>query len=101
MLLSTLIFNNSFENYKIRIKEKYSNLNNSKTNTRYSSLFLLFAVFLLIIELYLLLFAIQIAVKTTDSNAIMLINILLALFFTIPYILINLLFNKNMKKVYE
>lgn len=88
MLFSSVLTKNAIENYN---KENY--------NTQYPGArkkdcmsFLILAVILLVIEIALLYYAITIAL-TAQSPELKFVNVILAITMTLPYLLLNVLFN--------
>jgi uncharacterized protein YqhQ len=112
MIISLNILKNSLERYNnsrnIRI-EKYDkpkkNHNNSKSEHVESGFTSAFYVFLLIIsmifflfELVLLYFAVFIAINCSKSREERIVNFILAVVFTLPYVSLNILFNPCAKE---
>ena len=77
---------------RIALIHRYSKKQKKANN--YNKIPISYYIILFILELALLLYAMNIALKCGTTNLERLINILLALFFTIPYIILNLGFNK-------
>lgn len=86
MLFSSLCANTAVENYN---KEKYGR----DANGNYA--ILIIAIVMVVLELVLLYFALKIALASGQNTATKFINIVLAIFFTLPYLLLNMIFNKD------
>ena len=107
MIISLNILKNSFDKYNNSKKnqiEKYDKSkkhhNHPQQNSVNSGFASSFYVFLLIIafiffffELILLYFAVFIAINCSKSREERIVNFVLAVLFTIPYVLFNILFN--------
>jgi hypothetical protein len=99
---------NNFRNNSRNRVEKYtkSKNNDSNNSTSSSSGFVsAFYIFLLIVslifflfELVLLYFAVFIAINCSKSREERIVNFVLAVVFTIPYVLLNILFNPCAKE---
>lgn len=101
MLFSSNFLKNSVENYKnakniekFTSNNKLDNGNNNKSSNLFFYTFLLIISFLFfILELFLLYFAICVAIYCSQSREERIINIILACTFTLPYILIKITFD--------
>jgi peptidoglycan biosynthesis protein MviN/MurJ (putative lipid II flippase) len=94
MLLSTSMLNSAYNNFPK--KEDYNSENKAKCVSC-----VILAIILLIIELAVLFFAIDIALNTPKSNAEKFIHLVLAVTFTLPYLLLNVLFNEKARELLE
>lgn len=92
MLLSSILTKNAIENYN---KENYNTQQPGNNNDSCLSLLIL-SVILLVIEITLLYYAITIAL-TAKSAELKFINVVLAITMTLPYLLLNVLFNPAAK----
>jgi nitric oxide reductase large subunit len=92
MLVSSLFTNHAVKNYN---KENYV----GSVNAQSALMTLIVAVVILVIEIALLYYAISIALVSSSTNEGKFINIVLAVTFTMPYLLLNLLFNPAAKTV--
>lgn len=90
MLFSGIIMKNAVENYKS--KENY------KHEKKPSLVYLVLATLLLVIEFMVLFYAITIALSCGESNAEKFLHVILALFFTLPYLTAMLIFQPCAKK---
>lgn len=100
MLLSSLMFTNSYENLKNDIIEE--NYNYEKKQKKISSyLFFLGAIAFLCMELVLFYYAIIIAKKSSKSTDELIINIILSIIFTTPYVFFNMLSNPVAKNLFR
>lgn len=106
MIISINILKNTLEKYnnsrnnQIEKYDKSKKHNHRKPNSVESGFGSAFYVFLLIIaliffffELILLYFAVFIAINCSKSREERIVNFVLAVTFTIPYVLLNILFN--------
>lgn len=102
MLLSCLLFKNSTDQYNATIKENYGKgKDKDKDDKDYSKCLacIIIAVVILIIEVALLYFALDIAVNTTQSGAERFVHVLLAVLFTMPYLLFSVLLSSKAQQV--
>ena len=105
MIISLNILKNSIEKYnnsRSKKIEKYDKSRNNRNNQNpgESGFISAFYIFLLIIaiiffifELIILYFAVFIAINCSKSREERIVNFVLAVLFTIPYVLFNILFN--------
>lgn len=108
MLFSTTILKNSIERYKNSKEYFTQNDDNDKNKkTQLTGFELAFAIFLLIIsiiflilELILLYFAVSIAMKCSNTKAERIVNFIMAVTFTLPYVLIKTTFDPCSKKLF-
>ena len=110
MIISLNILKNSMEKYNSsrnnRIEKYKKNHNRSydsqSVNSGFSSAFYIFLVIISLIfflfELVLLYFAVFIAINCSKSREERIVNIVLAVTFTIPYVLLSTLFNPCAKE---
>ena len=99
MLLSSSFLNTSFKSYK-KVRENYADDDN---DGEYNSPFLVNAALVMsiiffMIELILLFYGINMAIICTDPGPERAVNVSLAVIFTIPYVMFNILFNDCAKK---
>jgi uncharacterized membrane protein len=98
MLVSSSILNSAVEKYKYyNVKrENYSNSDSAKAalSAAFYSFVLLIAVIFFIMELLVLFYAINISITCTKAGPERVVNIILAITFTLPYMLLQTLFNK-------
>ncbi len=95
MLISFLAVNNAKSNYDRSVENQ---IKTGASTALYASLFL-FASLLLFFEMVALIYAVQIAVKCSREGPQRICHLLLAVFFTYPYLLIALFFSKCAKKL--
>ena len=86
MLISSLFTQRAVEHFN---KERYG----PKSNGSYSVL--IASIVMLVLELSMLYFAIRIALASGTTNNTKFIHIVLAIFLTMPYLLLNMIFNKD------
>ena len=92
MLLSSVFTKNAVDNYN---KENYE----GSVNSQAALAMLTVAVIILVIEISLLYFAISIALASSNTNEGKFVNVVLALTLTLPYLLLNVLFNPVAKGI--
>jgi hypothetical protein len=100
MIISSNFLKKSIENYQKSQKQKkiegFSLISDSARDGALAagSIFILFiAVIFFMLELILLYYAIFIAMNCSKSREEKIVNFVLAVFFTMPYVLLNILFN--------
>ena len=92
MLVSSVFTKHAIENYN---KENYAGSFNFQT----AFAVLIISVVFLVIEIALLYFAISIALASSNTNEGKFINVVLAITLTMPYLLLNVLFNPVARSV--
>jgi hypothetical protein len=105
MLISVNFLKNSLEKYN-EAKEKRQRENFSFDNKSidkgmslaFFTFILMLAFIFLILEFFLLYFAVYIALYCSKSKEEKIVNFVLAITFTTPYVLLNILFNDCAKK---
>ena len=111
MLISSILLKNSIENYN-RIKKKnqipeghiiqenytFGEAARAGTNAALVSFFLVVSYVFFILELVLLYYAINMALVCTEGGPERIVNMVLAVIFTLPYVLLNILFNDCAKQ---
>ena len=97
MYLSITCLCKAVENHQ-KIKENYENAN-KQVNPVAVYLLLAMALIFLLFEIILFVYAIIIAVKCSKSSAERIVHIVLAITFTLPYMLVMAVFNDCGKKV--
>ena len=101
MLISGTILKKCVEKYQRhrRRHEKFTSSNAIKTgfDASYISFTLLIAILFFLMELLMLIYAIGISVSCTKGGPERLVNVIMALTFTTPYVMLNVLFNKCAK----
>jgi len=103
MFISCSLLKDSLERYqklKLKPKEKFSTAEVAAggTSAAFTSFILVVAVVFFILEIILLFYAINMALACSQSGAERVVNVVLAIIFTVPYVLLNILFNKCAKK---
>ena len=103
MLISISLLKNSLKNYnKVQknLKENYSfgQAAGAGTSAAFISFFLVVSYIFFILELILLFYAINMAIVCTEGGPERIVNIVLAVTFTIPYVMLNILFNDCAKQ---
>jgi len=102
MLISTTVLKNSIDRLNEVSREGYrhggcDNNNNKKRNNCVACVVL--GITILIIEVALLYFALDIAVNTTSSGAERFVHVILAVVITMPYLLFSVLLNPKATQV--
>lgn len=104
MIISGSILKNYIDKYRLykKNKEHFKISKNdsaiSGTNAAFLSFALVVAAIFFCLELLLLFFAINMALVCSEGGPERIVNIVLAITFTIPYVMLNILFNKCAKK---
>lgn len=110
MLVSINFLKNSLEKYnEVKVKEKeekekenfsldFKSINKG-LNLSFYTFILFLAVIFMFFELFLLYFAVYIAIYCSKSKEEKIVNFVLAVTFTIPYVMLNILFNDDAKKL--
>lgn len=103
MIVSGTILKSSLERYR-RAKKDKENFSISVRDSAgagmsaaFASFTLVVAVIFFILELVLLFYAINMALVCTKGGPERIVNIVLAVTFTIPYVMLNILFNQCAK----
>ena len=102
MLTSGKLLSETLEKYRKR-KERYS-IGESVSNGAMSALdmaLLIFAIVFFVMEIILIFYAIIIAISCTEAGPERIVHVVLAVFFTIPYILLMVIFNKCATKTLQ
>jgi uncharacterized membrane protein len=98
MYISTSLLNNTWEKYKKNKEAQRENYNDSSDNKCMSPVFMYFlltiAIIFFILEVILITYAIIIAINCTKSGGERVVHIVLAVTFTLPYMLVMSVFNK-------
>jgi len=104
MLISLSVLTSAMEKYEkkkkkiMRENEAYSRQNMSPGGAGMSlgllSGFMMVAILFFVLELILVFYAVMIALRCTTGGAERMIHLVLAIIFTLPYMLINLVFNR-------
>lgn len=101
MIVSGTILKNTVERYRRaqKKKERYSisTAFDAGSSTAFAAFGLVVAVIFFILELLLLFYAVSTALTCTAPGPERIVNIVLSITFTIPYMLLNTLFNKCTK----
>lgn len=95
MLTSFTFLQSSLERYR-KDKENYSKWDSAQAgfSSGLNTGFLVIAVVFFALELLVLFFALNVALKCTKGGPERTVHVVLAIVFTLPYMLLNLLFNK-------
>lgn len=100
MIISTSLLKNAIDKYStIKKRENYNDLDaaNQGATAAFNAFLVIIALIFFILELILLFFAILIALNCTKAGAERIVHIVLAVIFTLPYMLLNVLFNSCAK----
>ena len=102
MLISSSLLKSAVENYQLKKKnrkENYSRVDSidAGISGAFASFSLVVALIFFALELIVLFYAITIAINCTEPGAERIVNVVLAVVFTIPYMLLNILFNQCAK----
>ena len=103
MIITGSILHSALEKYKHsqrKTKEEYKTFKNvaSGINSAAFGFLLVISLLFFMMELILVFYAISIAVVCTKPGAERIINIVLSITFTIPYVMLNILFNDCAKE---
>lgn len=103
MFLSTCMLNSAWCGYRDSCKMKYHNASEVKNLGPVASvmamIMLVFALILFVFEIIVVIYAILMALRCTKSGPERIVHIVLALTFTLPYVLIMSVFNSCGQKV--
>ena len=96
MLISATLLNNAIQNYKTykTNKENYGSNMVSGMSTGMLAFFIAIAIIFFVLEILLLFYAINIAIKCTSPGPERVVHVVLAVLFTAPYLLLNIFFGK-------
>ena len=98
MLTSFSVFQSALEKYQQfrKKKEQYSNWESAAggLSAGFATGFLVVAIIFVALELLVMFFAINVAFRCTQGGAERIVHLVLAVVFTLPYMLLSLLFNK-------
>lgn len=103
MLISTTFLHTAVQNYQQKSKNDHHHRKHlgpvaGGMTGAFITFLLIVAVIFFLLELLVVYYALSIAVRCSTAGAERVVHISLALFFTAPYILLNLLFNKCAEK---
>ena len=105
MIVSSSILKSAVEKYHHtrRVKERYSNIKavGAGVNSAFATFVLVIAVLFFILELIVLFYAIGIAINCCSAGPERIVNVVLAITFTLPYVMLNILFNKCAKNTLQ
>lgn len=96
MIISSKILSGAVENYQ-KNKEKQASVGDSISSgalCAFHTAMLIFAVIFFVMEIILIFYAIFIAIRCTQGGPERIVHVFLAVFFTIPYVLLMAIFNK-------
>ena len=93
MIIGSLFLKNSLDNF-VRNKENFGD--DSMTEQKSMSMIIISTVIVLV-EIALFYFAVDIAINVTTSNSERFVHIMLALLFTMPYLLAMVVFSEPAK----
>jgi hypothetical protein len=98
MLISSYLLQNSYKNYQ-RVKENFTTGQaiEAGTSAAFVSFSLVVSIIFFILELLLLFYGIKIAIYCSEPGPERIVNLVLVTMFTMPYMLLNILFNKCAK----
>ena len=98
MLTSVTVLQNALERYERskKIKEKYNMMESGAGGLAagFATGFLVIAIIFVALEFIVMFFAINVAFRCAQGGAERIIHLVLAVVFTLPYMLLNILFNK-------
>lgn len=100
MLFSTILFKNSLERYQKSRKESYTQGDavTAGIDSAVTSSVLVISLIFLALEIFLLFFAIIIALNCTKGGPERIVHVLLAIILPIPYMLFSIFFSDCAKK---
>ena len=101
MLFSTSILNDAIKKYQKKRKESFSQGETiiAGFGAGFTSFMLVFALVFFAFEIILLYFAVLIAISCTQGGYERIVHVVLAMTFTLPYMLINVFFNDCAKNI--
>ena len=108
MIISSTFLKNALENYNISKKanvEKFGFSDMTKQgitqgmSTAFYTFLLFIAIIFFFLEFIMFYFAIYISLQCSKSKEEKIVNFVLAVFFTMPYVLLNILFNPCAKNL--
>ena len=101
MFISSSVFMNSYEKYKkLDAENKRERFRHNRhqdfdgMGLGFATFFLAISVLFLVLELLLLFYSINIAYKCSQPGPERIMHVTLAVFFTVPYALLTIFFNK-------
>ena len=98
MLVRKSFYNYKKDKDKDEEKKKYApHESETKMSTVVSYIALVFSLIFFVMELFVLFYAIDIAIRCSKTQAERVVNLVLATTFTIPYVMLNILFNQCAK----
>lgn len=100
MFLSGINLKNAIEKYnRAKRREKYTAVKAIKdgANLAFVSFWLILAILFVMMEFIVLYYSIAIALSCTQKGAERVVNVVLAITFPVPYMMLNLLFNQCAK----
>ncbi len=105
MIVSGIVLKSALDRYRHTRKNKENKENYSLgesmeagASAAFASFSVAVAVIFFVLELVLLFYAINMALGCTEAGPERIVNIVLAITMTIPYVMLNILFNKCAKK---
>lgn len=99
MLLSSYLLQNSYEKYK-KARENFTagEAVEAGTSAAFTSFTMVVAIIFFVLEILLLFYGINMAITCSKAGRERVVNVVLATMFTMPYVLLNILFNPCAKK---
>jgi len=101
MIVSSSMLKAAVEKYHRtrRLKERYSKAGavGDRVNAAFASFTLVVALVFFVLELIVLFYAIGISINCSKAGPERIVNFVLSITFTIPYVMLNILFNKCAK----
>jgi hypothetical protein len=104
MIISTSILKNAIEKYSLyQSKRKREGFTTSLVaeggvSAAFTSFLLVIALIFFVLEIIVLFYAVNMAIVCTKGGPERIVNVVLAIVFTIPYVLLNTLFNQCAKQ---
>ena len=99
MLISSYLLHNNYEKYqKFRENFTIGQSIEAGTSAAFISFTVVVSIIFFILELFLFFYGIKIAIVCTEGGSERIVNIVLATMFTMPYVMLNILFNDFRKK---
>jgi len=103
MFVSSTLLKNAVAQCRKSSENKRENFNNTSgasagASAAFTSFAFVIAIIFFALEIVLLFYAINMAIVCTEAGPERVVNIVLAVTFTIPYVMLNILFNKCAKK---
>ena len=110
MIISSALLTGAIKNHKDQIRKEASRRENFTTGTSstgkgvstgFTVFYVIMAFIFFVMELLLLIYSVLIAIRCTKKGPERIMHITLAVMFTLPYALVNIVFNDCAKKTLQ